>query len=178
VPEAAVEFRILGPVDVLDDAGVRMVIGGARERALLALLVLSVNQVVSTDRLVQGLWGEHASDGAVHAVRVHISRLRKLLRDAGGDGLLLTRPHGYLLQLHPNAIDAARFESLLITVRQQATAGDHAKAAETLRKTLAQWRGPALADVIDAPFVHSQAARLEETRLATVEQRIDHDLAC
>jgi len=64
--------------------------GGARERALLALLVLSVNHVVSTDRLVQGLWGERAGDGALHALRVHISRLRKLLREAGGDGVLLT----------------------------------------------------------------------------------------
>jgi DNA-binding SARP family transcriptional activator len=176
--EAAMEFRILGPVDVLNDAGERLIIGGARERGLLALLLLSANQVVSTERLVEGLWGEQRTGGAVHALRVHVSRLRRALRDAGRDELLLTRPHGYLLRVEPDAIDAARFDALLSTARQQAAQNDPAGAADTLREALAQWRGPALADVLDAPFVRSQAARLEETRLGALEQRIDHDLAC
>src|SRR5689334_22592225 len=172
------EFRILGPVDVLDDAGVRLVIGGARERGLLALLLLSANKVVPIERLVDGLWGEQRTGGSVHALRVHVSRLRRALRDIGRDDMLLTRPHGYLLRVEPDAIDAARVDALLSMARQQAAQNDHIGAADTLRQALAQWRGPALADVLDAPFVRSQAARLEETRLGALEQRIDHDLAC
>lgn len=173
------ELRILGPVDVLDDAGVRLAVGGARERALLALLLLNANQVVSIHRLVDDLWGERCTDGSVHALRVHVSRLRRALRQAaGGEEVLLTRPHGYLLQVEPGTLDAGRFEALQSRSRQHAAAGDHAAAADALREALTEWRGPALADVLDVPFVRAQAARLEETRLAVVEQRLDHDLAC
>jgi pimeloyl-ACP methyl ester carboxylesterase len=101
-----------------------------------------------------------------------------LRQAAGGADVLLTRPHGYLLQVDPGNVDAERFEARRIRSRQCADAGDHAAAADTLREALAEWRGPALADVLDVPFVRAQAVRLEETRLAAVEQRVDHDLAC
>lgn len=172
------EFRILGPVDVVGVSGVRLALGGARERALLALLLLAANQVVSTERLVDDLWRERRTDGSLHALRVHVSRLRRALREAGGGDMLLTRPHGYLLQVEPGDVDAARFEALVASSRQHAEAGEHAAAAQALREALAQWRGPALADVVDAPFARAQAVRLEEARLAAVEQCLDHELAC
>jgi len=172
-----VEFRILGPVEALDDAGEPVAIGGVRERALLARLLLSANEAVSTDRLVGDLWGEQQTAGSLHALRVHISRLRRALLAAGGGHLLLTRPHGYLLQVDPHTVDASRFEGLLAKSRQRATQDDHEAAASSLREALAQWHGPALAGLGDAPFVRAHAARLEETRLAAVEQRIEHDLA-
>lgn len=172
------EFRILGPVDVVDDAGTHLGVGGTRERALLSRLVLSADHVVSTDVLIEDLWGTQPTEGIVHALRVHVSRLRRALRQASHDDVLLTRPRGYLLRVAPDSSDLARFEALLRTARRNAAADDHIAAAEALRKALALWRGPALADVLEVPFVRSHAARLEETRLAAVEQRIDHDLAC
>src|SRR2546430_1278249 len=81
-----VEFHILGPLEVLDDEGAGVAVGGSRERAVLALLLLSANRVVSSERLADDLWGNHPPDGAAHALRVHVSRLRKALRESGGRG--------------------------------------------------------------------------------------------
>lgn len=170
------QFRILGPVEVLDDAGTPVAIGGVRERALLALLLLFANEVVSSERLVDQVWGVRRSDGVLHALRVHISRLRRALRSAGGDNLLLTRPPGYVLQVGRQTVDAARFADLLVRSRQRAGSGDHAAAAADLRDALALWRGPALSGLGGATFVPAHAARLEEARLTAVEQRIEYDL--
>jgi DNA-binding SARP family transcriptional activator len=172
------EFRILGPFEVLDEGGTPRPVGGIRERALLALLVLSANRVVSAERLADDLWGERPPEGALHALQVHVSRLRKALREAGQDGVLVTRSPGYLFRVEPAAVDAVRFESLLAKGREQAASGDHARAAETLREALALWRGPALVDVADAAFARVEAARLEEARLGALEERIEADLAC
>jgi DNA-binding SARP family transcriptional activator len=172
-----VEFRILGPLEVLDDGGASLAVGGGRERAVLALLLLSANRVVSSERLADDLWGDRPPEGT-HALRVYVSRLRKALREAGGDGVLVTRPPGYVVRVEPGALDAARFEALLARGREEAAGGDHAGAAETLREALALWRGPALADVADAPCARAEAARLEEARLAALEERVEADLAC
>jgi DNA-binding SARP family transcriptional activator len=171
------EYRILGPLEVLE-GGAPVAVGGARERAVLVLLLLSVNTVVSAERLSDGLWGDHPPEGANHALQVYISRLRKALREAGQEGVLLTRPPGYLFRVDPMAVDALRFEGLLREGRRQARGGDHDQAAETLRDALSLWRGPALADVIDAPLARAEATRLEETRLGALEERVDADLAC
>lgn len=173
------EFRILGPVEVFDDAGAPVAVGGVRERAVLALLLLSAGDVVSADRLIDGIWGQRRTNGSLHALRVHVSRLRRALRSAARDDLLLTRPAGYALRVSDrDTFDAAHFDDLVRSSRRLAAGGDDASAATTLRQALALWRGSALAGLADAPFVSAQAARLEEMRLAAVEERIEHDLAC
>jgi DNA-binding SARP family transcriptional activator len=172
------EFRILGPLEILDDEGASVALRGSRERAVLALLLLSANRVVSTERLADDLWGDRPPEGAAHALQVHVSRLRKALRAAGGDEVLVTRPPGYLLRVDPAAVDAVRFDDLLAQGREEAARGDHHQAAVTLRDALGLWRGPALADVADAPAARAEAARLEEASLAALEDRVEADLAC
>jgi DNA-binding SARP family transcriptional activator len=171
------EFRILGPLEVVHD-GRSLALGGSQERALLALLLLSANRVVSAERLAEDLWGEHPPEGATQALRVGVSRLRKALREAGADGVLVTQAPGYLIRVEPEALDAARFEARLARGREQAAAAKHEEAAATLKEALSFWRGPALADLPDAPFARGEAARLEETRLAGIEERVEADLAC
>jgi DNA-binding SARP family transcriptional activator len=173
-----VEFRILGPLEVVDDQGIAVALGGSRERAVLALLLLSANRVVSSERLADDLWGEHPPEGAAHGLRVHLSRLRKALREARGEGIVVTKPPGYVAQVDPAAVDAIRFESLVAQAREETARSRPEEAAATLREALGLWRGPALADVADAPLARTEAARLEEARLAAVEERVEADLAC
>jgi DNA-binding SARP family transcriptional activator len=172
------EFRILGPLEVIDDDGLTVTVRSSRERALLALLLLSPNRVVSSERLADDLWGDRPPEDAAHALQVNISRLRKALRDAGAGDVLVTRPPGYLVEVDPDSVDAARFEGLLTRAREEAAREDHARAAATLSAALGLWRGPALADVADAPLARAEAARLEEARLTALEERLDADLAC
>lgn len=172
------EFRILGPLEVLDDAGTSVALRGTRERMLLALLLLSANRVVPADQLTDGLWGDYPPDGSAHALQVHVSRLRKGLREAAGDELVVTRPPGYLLQVNPTTVDAVRFETLVAEARAEAGRGENRRAAATLREALGLWRGPALADVAEAPGVRGEAVRLEEARLSALEERVEADLAC
>src|SRR5207248_5975041 len=100
---AEMEFRILGPLEVLDDSGVPVILRSSRERAVLALLLLSPNRVVSSERLADDLWGDRPPEGAVHALQVNISRLRKVLRDTGAEDVLVTRSPGYLVEVDPDA---------------------------------------------------------------------------
>jgi len=171
------QFHILGPLQVVHQGRV-LALGGGQERALLALLLLSVNRVVSGERLAEDLWGDHPPGGATQALRVAVSRLRKALRAADCEGVLVTQAPGYVLRVDPEALDAARFEALLAEGRAQAAGGQHEEAAVTLGKALALWRGPVLADLADAPFARAEAARLEEARLAATEERVEADLAC
>jgi DNA-binding SARP family transcriptional activator len=172
-----VQFRVLGALEVLDPSGAALDLGGMRERALLALLLLHPNQVVAAERLAEDLWGERMPQGAAHALRVHVSRLRRALRPAGADARLVTRPPGYVLEVDDADLDAARFAELHAQGRVELAAGSPVKAAETLRAALALWRGPVLDDLLDAPAARSTTARLEEARLAALEDRIDADLA-
>ncbi|HKY74681.1 MAG TPA: BTAD domain-containing putative transcriptional regulator, partial [Acidimicrobiia bacterium] len=171
------EFRILGPIEVFHE-GRAVSLGGSRERAVLALLLASVNRVVSADRLAEDLWAGEPSDRAAHSLQVYVSRLRKALREAGGDGIIVTQPPGYMAQVPPELLDAARFETLVTESRRQGTDGALEDAAATLREALALWRGPAMADVADGPIARAEAARLEEARLAALEARVDAELAC
>ncbi len=172
------EFRILGPLQVIDETGAEVPIGGGRERALLVLLLLSANRVVSSGRLVEDVWGDRPPGDPGHALRVHVSRLRRSLRDAGCDGVLVTRSPGYVVEVDADAVDLGRFETLVADARQQSTNHDHAGAAVTLRQALALWRGPALVDVGDTPSFRGEACRLDELRLGAIEQRVEADLAC
>jgi DNA-binding SARP family transcriptional activator len=136
-----VQFRILGPIEVSSDGGpVRL--GGGRQRAVLALLLFRLGEVVSTEQLVEDLWAGQPPATAVKVVQLYVSRLRKSL----GEGLLLTRAPGYVLRVDPSNLDAHRFERLFEEGRRALAGGDPARAAPELREALSLWRGPALAD--------------------------------
>lgn len=167
-----IEFRILGPLEVAD-CGRRVVVGAPKVRALLAVLLLHRGEVVSTDRLIDALWGERASETAAKTVQVYVSNLRKAL----GDGVLVTRGRGYMLQAEPRQVDVDRSETLVAQGRGALERGDALTAATLLREALAVWRGPALADFGYESFAQAEIARLEEVHVATLEDRIDADLA-
>jgi DNA-binding SARP family transcriptional activator len=171
-----VEFRILGPLEVV--GAVPVDVTGQRERALLVRLLLSANQVVSAERLIEDVWEDAPPDNALRALPVYISRLRKTLRGGGLDGVVVTCAPGYVLRLAPGERDADRFEALVASGRAQAAAGNVEEASIELGEALALWRGPALADFADMSFARTEAARLEEARLGALEDRIDADLAC
>ncbi len=170
----ALEYRILGALEVVRDGQI-LRLERPRERALLALLVLSANRVVPTDALAEDLWGGAPPPSAANTLRVYISRLRQALGDAGET--LWTRAPGYLLRVDDGAVDAQRFEALCADGRRLAGAGDQTGAAGVLREALGLWRGPALAEVADAPLARAAATRLEEARLVALEDRIEADLA-
>ena len=166
------DFRILGPFQVLD--GDRsLALGGHKQRVVLAVLLLRRGEVVSRDRLIDELWGERAPASAVKTVQTYVSNLRKAL----GDGFLLTRGHGYLLQVVPGQLDADRVEALVREGRDALETGDPRRASERLREALALWRDPALVDFAYEPFAQAEIARLQEERVAALEDRIDADLA-
>jgi DNA-binding SARP family transcriptional activator/ABC-type transport system substrate-binding protein len=169
------EFGILGPLDVRAN-GAALSVGGPRQRALLALLLLSANRVVSRDRLVQELWPDQPADGLDHALTVRVSRLRKALDPQGSTARLLTRPPGYLLRVEPGELDLQRFEELVAAGREALGAGDRARAADCFREADSLWRGRPLADLEFEPFARLEVERLEELRLAAVEERIDAEL--
>ena len=172
------EFRLLGPLEVWD-RGQALELGGQKRRALLALLLLHANEVVSSDRLIEELWGEEPPQSAATALHGHVSRLRKLLGGADGtpEQLLVTRPPGYVLQLQADQLDLHRFERLRDEARAARSRGDLAGASARLRDALSLWRGPPLADLAYERFAQVEGGRLEELRLATVEERVEVDLA-
>jgi DNA-binding SARP family transcriptional activator len=164
------EFRILGPLEVVDD-GRPVPLVGARQRALLAMLLLHANQVVSSERLLDELWGDRLPRSGSGAVQVRISQLRKALGPAGR--LLETRTPGYVLRLEPEQLDLRRFERLV----EEAESAEPPVAADRLREALLLWRGAALADLSYEAFAQTAIARLEELRIAVLEKRIEADLA-
>src|ERR1700674_5033552 len=158
------DFRILGPLEVRD--GDRTVgLGGDKQRALLAVLLLHANEVVSADRLIDDLWGETPPPSAAKTLQVHVSRLRKTLADSGAEGVLLTRGHGYLILVEPGQLDVDRFRRLLEEGRHALAGGEPELATTILRQGLALWRGPPLADFTYESFAQAAIAQLEELRL-------------
>jgi predicted ATPase/DNA-binding SARP family transcriptional activator len=166
-------FGILGPFEVADDQGRELVVGGHRQRTVLAILLLHAGEVVSSDRLIEELWGEHAPATAAKTIQVYISKLRSAL----GDGVVHTRAGGYMLDSGRADVDARRFEALVADGRGALQASDPRHAAQSLRDALELWRGQPLADFAYEPFAQGEVARLEEARLAALEDRIDADLA-
>ena len=165
------EFAVLGPVEVRVD-GRAVSLGGPKQRGLLALLLLNGNEVVSRDRLIDGLWGERAPASAQGSLDSYVSRLRALL---GGERIERKAP-GYLLRVRPGELDLDRFEGLLNQGRIAAAGGDTAAARDRFREALELWRGRPLADLDSEPFVGLEAERLEERRLLALEGRIDAEL--
>jgi YVTN family beta-propeller protein len=170
------QFRLLGPVEVEDD-GRPLVLGSAKQRALLAILLLHANEVVSRDRLIDDLWGEQPPASAPHSLEVYVSRLRKTLQPDGAERMLVTRPGGYLLRLEPEQLDLRRFERLFEDGRRALADGKYERASERLAEALALWRGPALGDLAYEAFARPEVERLEEQRLAALEEKIEAELA-
>jgi YVTN family beta-propeller protein len=167
-----IEFRVLGSLEVVDRDG-PLALGAPKQRALLAVLLLRRGEPVSSDRLIDEVWGDQPPATATKLVHGYVSSLRKVL----GDGLLLTEGRGYVLRVLPGQLDVDRFEALVARGREALEGGDPLTAATVLRDGLAVWRGPALADFAYEPFAQPEIARLEESRLAALEDRIDADLA-
>jgi len=167
---------ILGPLDVRDADGRSLPVGGARLRSLLIRLAIAGGDAVPVDRLAADLWPDEGSRppaDAANAVQALVSRLRA----AAGKDIVFLGPTGYRLTVPSGEIDARAFEQAVTAARARLADGDHAAAAEAFRTALRMWRGPALADVADAPFAAATIARLSELRLAAAEDRIDADLA-
>src|SRR5215468_1824938 len=161
------EYRILGPLEVVGE-GDTVKLGGSKQRSLLACLLLHPNEAVSRDRLIDGLWGERPPETAATAIQVYVSQLRKAL----GRDVIVTQAPGYLIRVRDGELDLERFERLVA----EAQSAPPEEAAVLLREALALWRGTPLAE-LDVPFAHAAGARLDEQRLASLEQRIDADLA-
>jgi DNA-binding SARP family transcriptional activator len=165
------DFRLLGPLEVWHD-GRNLPVRGSKQRALLAVLLLHANQVVSSDRLLDELWGDEPPEARTAALRVRLSQLRKAL-DVGGANLIVTRAPGYSIELGPGQLDLHRFERLV----EEAGSAEPEIAAAKLREALALWCGPALADFAYEPFAQAPIGRLEELRLLALERRVEADLA-
>ena len=179
--EGRVDYRILGPLDVCDGDR-NLELGGDKQRALLAILLLHANELVSADRLIDDLWGEHPPPTALKTVQAYVSRLRKTLDHVGAPsgtprGALLTRGHGYLLRVESGELDVDRFRGLVEQGRQALAAGEPELAAHHLREGLSLWRGPALGEFTYDAFAAPAIAQLEELQLGALEDRIDADLA-
>ena len=162
-----IEFRILGPLEVIAD-GEMVPLGGAKQRALLALLLLRPNEAVSVGRIVDELWGERAPATAAKNVQVYVSHLRKAL----GDGVVVTQAPGYALHVADGAIDAQQAERALAL----AAGKPPAEQAAVLNAALGLWRGVPLADLVDVPFAQAEVRRLDELRLQLVKRRTDAEL--
>jgi DNA-binding SARP family transcriptional activator len=162
-----IEFRILGPLEVVQDEA-PLALGGQKLRALLGLLLMRAGEVVATERLVDQLWGERPPKTATTSLQNHVSQLRKLL----GAESIVTRPPGYVLQINGGSLDLARFEQLVAAARS----ADAAERAAMLSEALSLWRGPPLADLAFETFAQGEIRRLEELRLDAIEERIDAQL--
>ena len=166
------QFRILGPLEVEAAAG-EIQLGGPKQRALLALLLLNANEVVPTARLIDLLWSDSPPADADKALQIHISRLRRALGDSD---VLRTHAGGYVLGVDPEGFDLYRFQQLTAEGQQLLSHGDAAAARRVLGGALELWRGTPLADVAGEPFAQPEIARLEELHLAAIETRVEADL--
>ena len=176
----SIEFRLLGPLEV--SRGGRSLSIAGKPAALLALLLVHANEVVSTDRLIDGLWGNTPPKSAAKLVQGYVSHLRRSLtagndEEGGDEALVLTRPSGYLLRLDEGQLDAERFRTLLDQARTALAEGAADVAAQILGDALDLWRGPPLADFAYEPFARDEIAQLEELRLIGLEERVEAALA-
>ena len=168
------QIAILGPLTASDDSGQSLVVSGVRVRAMLAMLALEPGKPLAAERLVDGLWGDDPPARTGNALATLAKRLRTSLGDIGA---IAARAPGYVLLIDPDAVDATRFARLAEAGRQALRSGDLTAAIDTLGQALALWRGPALDDVLAAPFAVAAAARLTGQRLTALEDRAQAQLA-
>gem|GEM_PF-122443 len=174
-----VEFYILGGLEVVE-GGRALHVRGDKQKALLAMLLIDLGTVVSTDRLIEGLWGEGPPETAPNALQVYVSSLRKVLRRGTGrpeTDVLVTRRHGYVLEVPPESVDSRRFQRLAADGARALQAGRAAESSPTLHQALGLWRGTALSDFAYEDFAQAEIRRLEDLRLTALEDRIEADLA-
>ncbi len=177
-PDAArLDLRVLGPLEVLRD-GQPVAVTASKERTLLALLVANHGRTLPVGQLAEGLWEGSPPESASAALRVHISRLRRTLAASGIEGILVTRPAGYLLDVPAEAVDITRFQDHVTAARAALAEGRAADAVDHFRDGLRLWRGPALAEVAASTFATAEAIRLEQTRLTTLEECLAAELGC
>jgi DNA-binding SARP family transcriptional activator len=167
-----VELHILGPVEAFRE-GRPLSLGGPKQRAVLAMLLLDPGRVIPSDRLVDELWRSQPPPGAAKTLRSYMSRLRGLLSP---DATLRARGGGYVLELKRGWLDATRFEVLTEQGQDAFARGNVAVAAESFREGLALWHGSALADVVDVETLALEGRRLDELRLLALEGRIEAEL--
>jgi len=165
-------FRVLGPLEAVVD-GHAVALGGAHQRLVLAALVARANTVVSTDRLIEIMWGDEPPDSALSTLQKYVYRLRS----AVGVERLVTRSPGYLLRVGEGESDSSRFESLLAVASRLGAAGELEEARSTFDATLALWRGPAFGEFADLEFARGEVARLDGLRAAAVDDRTEVSLA-
>ena len=169
------EFRILGPLEVLDEAG-PVAVGRLKERLVLAVLLLHANEVVSRERLIDELWGNSPPPTARKAVNVYVSQLRKALTRSGRDPIA-TADGGYRITVGAEEFDVAQLQQLLANAREHTAAGDLEAAAGLLRDALALWRGRTLAGLSLESVGRHEIEQLEELRVTVLMDRIDCELA-
>lgn len=169
-------LSVLGPLELYDGRGERVELAGGKQRVLLATLVVRAGHVVSAERLIAEVWGEHPPANAANALQAHIRRLRKVVGSACGEpDRIVTRPPGYILHLRQDETDAAEF--LASTGRAEALTGTHpAEAVPLLRSALALWRGPALEGCRSGDVCRTEAVVLDELRLTALEGLYDASL--
>jgi predicted ATPase/DNA-binding SARP family transcriptional activator len=171
--EPRLEFRILGPLEVVGPSGAIAVKPG-KQRSLLTALLLEANRVVAIDQLVERLWVDPPRS-AEKLVQVYVSQLRRAL--GGGADRVITRRPGYLINVGADEVDSSCFEQLLADGRAALAEGNAQRARRSLEQALALWRGPALADFTYDEFARLEAERLEELRVVAIEERLEADIA-
>jgi DNA-binding response OmpR family regulator len=174
---SGLELRVLGPLEVRLH-GQAVAVTASKERALLALLIANHGRTLPVGQLAEDLWEGSPPESASAALRVHVSRLRRTLAAAGVEGILVTRPPGYSLEVPHEVVDTARFEALVAEARAASAAGQHADAVKGFRAALGLWRGPALVEVAASTFATAEAIRLEQSRLTAMEDCLAAELAC
>lgn len=167
-------FGILGPLEVVDGRGRELPVGGHTQRAVLAILLLAANEVVSRDRLMDELWSGRPPSSAATSLHAHVSRLRRAL---GEDRRIVTAGGGYMIRVADGELDRERFERMIEEGVEANANGDWELASARLRDALALWRGPPLGEFQYDSFAHAEIARLEELRVAAIEQRVEAELA-
>ena len=169
------DFRLLGTMEVRQK-GAELALGGAKQRALLAILLINANRVVTTDELVESLWPEKAPGKPLTAIQGYVSALRRTLDPDEPFAVIVTEPAGYRLPVEPGALDTARFEDLVRQGRAALDGGQPRRAVDAFTEGLALFRGPPLADFMYDSWATTEKARLDELRLVCVEDRIEGEL--
>ncbi len=170
-------FRILGALAAETADGTSVPLGQPKQRALLAILLLHVGEIVSIDRLVELLWGDRAPRTAEHSIQIYVSELRRALRPVAGEQVIVTRPPGYLLQVAPDEVDARRFERAVVEGAAALAAGRRADGRALLTDALRLWRGPALYDFAYEEFAQPYIRRLTDLHLDAIEELAAAELA-
>ncbi|GGO73484.1 AfsR/SARP family transcriptional regulator [Nonomuraea cavernae] len=169
------QLRLLGPIELLSD-GHQVPLGGTKPRVLFATLLLTSGRVITVERLIEAIWQDAPPASARGVLQTYVASLRRAFADAGLPEVIVSHRLGYAAEIPPDSLDKDVFERLVDEGRRAARDGSHQEAARSFRTALALWRGPALGGIGDV-YLRAESARLEELRLAALEERIAADLA-